>query len=420
MDMSQRSSEVLLYLIAIFLPIQWLPSINPDLIYYLFKILLVLFVFVEFLRVIQNGQYAVLTSWSIVFAVFLFIGVLALSRFVFLSIILNIMFFMSVVNFVYEGGKIKPIILFFIFWMTLLSLFSLIVTYSPLSGFKLGTPLHPGYRSPIERWPGSNIEMNSFGFFGTRSIYTLTSISFVFAMVYSLTTRSIKYWLMSTVLIAQIVNIIYLTGSGRAGLVLPFFLVASILLKKFRVSKLLPVLVVSPIFIWVIIWIYKGYIGFGDLLSTLNEFMTGRLLLYLEAITVLVSNPQSLIGWGLSPWDNYTLIELGVTPTGSRTILTRPHNFFLEFSLEYGLIAGILLIITLIICLKKVSHILRETKDPTKMAAVIVVAGIIFTGLSVGGKMGPFSVEGRANIFWWTALAYLIGSSVDRQKPNTA
>jgi hypothetical protein len=218
---------------------------------------------------------------------------------------------------------------------------------------------------------------------------------------------------MSSVLGIQLINIIYLTGSGRAGLVLPIFLMIVVSLKRLSYTKLVPIIVFTPLLLWLLVYSYKLYAGTGVVLLTINELMSNRLAIYLDSITVLISNSQSVIGWGVSPWGDYTLADVSVTNSigtyGENLI--RSHNFFFEFAIQYGIIAGVALLTSVFITVKKLSHSLRRENDPTKLATTVVVLGVIFTGLLVGGKMGPFSIEGRANIFWWIALAYLIGSS---------
>lgn len=412
MGTSRWGSELILYLVALFLPIRWLPSIHPDIIYYLFKFLLLLFISIEAIHVIYERKYHILQPWFGVFSIFILIGVLSLTRFASISIMLNILFLVSVANFSYRDNKVARILHFFVVWMTVLSLYSLIITYTPIDGFSLNIPLESEYRSPVERFPGEYIELNSFGFYGTRGIYTLTSISFIFSVIYCVIHRSSKYGIMSLILGAEIINIIYLTGSGRAALVLPIFLVITIVMREKKFIEFLPVVVFSPLILWTTLYIGLEYISPKYIISNLNKFMSNRLFLYLDSITVLISNKQSLVGWGWSPWGNYALSEVGIYD--SRTYgetLTRSHNFLFEFMIQYGLLAGIIFLTALFRIARKTSHTIYNTSDSTKLAASIVVLGILFTGLSVGGKVGPFSVESRSNVFWWMTLGYLIGSS---------
>jgi hypothetical protein len=297
--------------------------------------------------------------------------------------------------------------------MAALSLFSIIITYTSLDGFNIGIPLNSAYINPVERWPGPYIKINSFGFFGQRGVYTLTSISSVYAIIYSLVYRSRVYTIMSLILGAQLVNIVYLTGSGRSGFVIIVFLLISLVARQLFTYRTIIFITFSPIMLWTCLYTGIYHDDPQGLILKLNDFMSNRLALYFDSITILTSNPKSLVGWGLNPWDDYTLSEVGVQSSigtyGTR--LTRPHNFFLEFTLQYGSLFGMMFLISLIKIGKKVSCLLKCSKDPTKLATSVVVLGVIFTGLSVGGKMGPFSVEGGSNEFWWIALGYLFGNS---------
>ena len=412
----RQGSTVSLYLIAILLPIRWLPYLDPSILYYSIRLLLILFLIFEGLNMTKESEYMISSHWVIVCIGIFIVGLISFVRFSYISKFLFVLFMLMLINYTRSKKNVGYIFMVFTVWMTILSLFSLIVTYTPVSGFTLSEPISSGYHNPVSRWPDKPIQINSFGFFGSRGIYTLTSISYVFATVYWMVDKSYKYLIMNAILGSQLLSIIYLTNSGRSGLVLPMFLLIIISFRRLSLTRWTPLIVFSPIIFWVIVYILHLYSDITSILVMLNNFMSDRVALYMDAIAILHNNHQALVGWGLDPWDEYTVSELNVQQSSIGRygeLLTRPHNFLLEFMIQYGLLTGILFLSILSTAVYKISHEIRKTNDPTKLSVAIIVTGIIFVGLSIGGKSGPFSVGTRSNIFWWISVGYIIGDSVE-------
>lgn len=411
----RQGSTVTLYLIAILLPIRWLPYLDPSILYYSLRLLLISFLIFEGLNMTKESEYMIASHWVMVCIGIFVIGLISFVRFSYLSNFLYVLFMLMLINYTRSKNNVRYIFMIFTVWTTILSLFSLIVTYTPVSGFTLSEPINSGYKNPVSRWPDKPIQINSFGFFGNRGIYTLTSISFVFATVYWLVDKSYKYLIMSAILGSQLLSIIYLTDSGRSGLVLPMFLLIIIIFRKLSLTRWTPLIVFSPIIFWVMTYTLHLYRDITSILLILNDFMSDRVALYMDSIAILHKNHQALVGWGLDPWEQYTLSELNVQSSIGRygELLTRSHNFLLEFMIQYGLLTGIFFLSILFTAVYKMSHEIKKTSDPTKLSVAIIVTGIIFVGLSIGGKSGPFSVGTRSNIFWWMSIGYLIGDSVE-------
>jgi hypothetical protein len=302
---------------------------------------------------------------------------------------------------------------FFTIWMTILSIYSLLITISPISGFTLAGDLHPGYVNPVEKYPGEYIQENSFGFYGVRDVYTLTSVAFVFTVIYSWMKNSRWYYLAGLILFLQLTNIYWLTGSGRAGFVLPLFLGIIALVKLTSMKKWIPIIIFSPLILWILIFTFRHIPTVERYSLYLDEFMSHRLSMYTDSIQILISNPRSLIGWGPAPWGEYTLIELGVESSINSygKYLKRPHNFAFAFSIQYGLLSGLMLVhLCWNIARSSTSQIHRST-SATHLAILVFLSGSIFTGLAVGGKIGPYPINTPDMILWWMGYGVFISNA---------
>lgn len=405
---TQSLSTVFLYLILFFLPLRWLPGIKPIYLSSLVTLLLVGFITTQVFSVMRAEEltlaYIPLIVIALVLASVHLVNLYLTPFLIIISGVVSVFYFSS--DSVHETRMFK----FFTLWMTILSLYSLLVTYTAFSGFELSGAFYSGTfagYSPTARWNHPNIVDNSFGFYGARSIYVLTEIAAVFAAVYAWKLRSVIFALSGAILMSQIFNIIRLTGSGRAGLMLPMVVIVMLVVKE----KFIPYLVLSPLVAWILLVAFKNPVVQNPIFVEINEFTSGRIALYMDSVQVLINSDQALMGLGPNPWEEFTYAELGVTDQVYRfSNLTRPHNFALEFFIEYGLLVGGLLMYLCWGIARGAVDEIRQITTPTRFAVTIVLIGSIFVGIAVGGKVGPFPVNDGTMILWWLGLGYVIGT----------
>jgi hypothetical protein len=373
---------------------------------------MILFIILEISHMIWSNKMEL--PWPKLFISSVLIG---LSVFIhgFLTHALIIAFGCTTVFYFHRNRKSADLIFHtFTIWITILTSYSLIITFSPLAGFEPTSPLFSGYTSPAERFSHPFIKQNSFGFFGERGVYGLTSIALIFSIIYSHKTQSKIYYLSSILLFTQLINIYWLTGSGRAGFVLPLFFIIVLGIKKYLTESLIPLVVFSPLITWIGLFTLKDVSALTPIIETLNTIMSNRLALYLDTIQILISNSQSIVGWGPTPWGDYSHAELGIKSSIGTygQVLTRPHNFLFEVLIQYGLMVGFLLIY---VCWQITKETVKEVREPTsstQFALVIVLAGTIFTGIFVGGKVGPYPVNDAQMILWWIGFGAFLPSRI--------
>jgi len=373
---------------------------------------MITFVLLQVGKVLYNGHISV--PWPSVVFSGIVVGIWILS-YGYLTKALIISFgISSIVYFSQNRGAIKTTFSIFTLSLIIVSLYSLIVTFTPISGFEINGLLYTGYKNPVDRFHHPRILQNSFGFYGGRGIYVLISIAFVFSATLAMRESSKLHLLGSIILSTQLINIWWLTGSGRAGLLLPAFLLVILFTNWAGAEDLIPVIVFSPLIFWIIIYIAHFYINIATFIDILDNITSYRLSIYFESIEVIINNRRSLIGWGPAPWGEYSLIDLGAEPR-SRVHgpeLTRPHNTIFEFIIQYGIAAGSLLIY---ICWQMVYIAAKEAENPTSaiyLSLAVVLAGTIFVGLAVGGKTGPYSINNEAMIIWWLGLGAIVSEYV--------
>ena len=415
---NKKHIDNVLLLILIFnviqLPIRWLPVISDPLIL-VYTQALTMFLFIVF----YIGRTFIYNSLSIPFPKVIFSSVLIMMPILVaqdVMMILSILFGIMCMMFFYQNPNyVKYVFIVNAIWISAISLFALLVTYTPISGYDLPGPLRISYVNPLDRWDHPSIRQNTFGFFASRSIYTIISMTFVFTATYSWFSdniiKSTSYLVMSSVLLVHLYTIYSLTGSGRAGFIIPIFFFFIFALKKFNLEGIIPLLVISPVILWIVIYVLKNLFNIEQYLIYLDDFLSHRLSIYLDILDILTGNSRSLIGWGKAPWGEYSLSELGVHQSLTRydSMLARPHNFLFEYTIEYGIIFGIVL---LNLCVNISKTAVKEIYQPTsstRFAIVVMILGSIFTGLAVGGKTGPYAVNYPQAALWWISLGGFIG-----------
>lgn len=398
---------IILQILIVLTTIRWIPGVHPRSIRNVWKVLMVLFILYQ--TYAQLRDHKIVLPWIYLLSAAVLVG-LGIFAYGFLTDSLIIAFgCVTVIYFYQNKNSLKIIFHTFTIWLTIVTLYSLIITFTPLSGFDMAFPLYDGYVSPEVRFSNSSIELNSFGFFGERGIYSITSVGLILSYVYyvKLNSKLSKLYLLSSyILFTQLITIYWLTGSGRAGFVLPIFFVIVMLLQKTSNESILPLVVFSPLFLWTGLYLIKDYQTVRPLLESLNNLISNRIALYFDSIQLLTSNLQSFFGWGPNPWGEYTRAEMEITNSiGSpRSMLTRPHNFLFEFMIQYGILLGCFLIYICWTVSRGTIQEIRQPTSPTRFALGVILTGTIFTGLAVGGKIGPYPINTPQMIFWWIAF----------------
>jgi hypothetical protein len=398
---------ILLYSVVLLTPIRWLPGVEPGILTNLIKVFMIGFLSLEGFVILRNESLEIPVTSVVATAVVLAIITLYYRNF---TPTLIVLFGISTVFYFQKWPRtVSGLFKAFVIWMTILSAYSIIITYTQLTGFEISGPLHSSYISPTERFGNPNITQNSFGFFGARNIYVLTEMGFVFATVYAWKFKNGLFLICSVVLGTQLLSIINLTGSGRAGLALPAFLFIIILIKTVKLEDVIPLLVVSPLIFWVLVFSIKGSIIQTQYFQSFNQFMSNRPLLYMDSIQVIISDSRSLFGWGPSPWGEYSHFDLtGEQPLHKR-MLSRPHNFILGYIIQYGILSGIALMYLCWRVAKVTVQRIRDRDNPTLLAATITMIGSIFVGMAIGGKIGPYAINDAQMIIWWVTFGSTIG-----------
>lgn len=407
-----KIDSIILYLLVGLLSIRWFPGVGPSVFINFQKILMIIFITIQIIKVVSSGH--IFVPWPSVTFAGVIVAMWILAYAYFTKALIVAFGISSIVYFIQNNRRIKTIFGIFTISMISVSLYSLIVTFTPLSGFEISAPIFSGYTNPADLFSHPRIQQNSFGFYGERGIYTLVSIAFVFSSIFAIRGSSKLYSLGAVVLVIQLINIWWLTGSSRAGFVLPIFMFVILVTRRVGLENLVPIFVFSPLIFWISLFIADVYVNINAIVATLDEFTSGRLSIYFESIEAIINNYRSLIGWGPGPWGEYLLSDLGVEPRSEidDPRLTRPHNTLLEFLLQYGLIVGSLLVY---ICWQVAKKAAQEAKNPTSpshFSLVIVLAGSFFVGIAVGGKTGPYTITDEVMIIWWLGLGALIGSHI--------
>lgn len=408
------STDVILYLILFTLPIRWVPGIpqlQPLCIPIFLHLMMASYCVIVLIKIFLMKTIKISNIklyFSSIILSFILISYSEFSSALILLFGISVGYDISLTN-----KEVSKYIDFFVIWITLLSAFSLLVTFSPYQWFELNVPLYENYRDPLTYFDHPRLKYNSFGFYGKRDIYVLTSIALIFS-IFFMVVKSIKLYLTcSTILLAQLINIFYLTGSGRSAFVLPLFVLIVIIVVKLNFIRLIPYLVLSPLILWIILFLLKTHQYTQRILSLINEFTSNRAYLYIDSLQIIFTSSKSIFGLGPQPWGNIYLSELGIqntfTPIESKLI--RPHNFLLEFTLEFGIISGFLLLyICIVIANKSISIFSQEQFANSQFSILAFLTGSIFVGLLIGGKSGPYSVNYEIMILWWLCFGTLIAS----------
>jgi hypothetical protein len=401
-------SKILLYLTVLFIPINWLPAIDPQIIRYATYIALLLFIILQILDILVSANIKIPYPSVTITSILITLAVIAYGD---IPRALIMGFGISTIFYFYRNQTdIQRIFHLFTIWIIILSVYSLFITFGPFSGFEISAPLNPTYNNPVDRWPGAYMHQNSFGFYAGRGVYTLTSVGFIFSTIYAYSHKSIGYFIGSSILIAQLINIYWLTGSGRAGFLLPLFLVLVAIFKRNGYEKTIPIIVISPIIIWPLVYLFKDFNAINQYIDYMNGVTSGRVRLYFDAVNILTSNPQALIGWGPKPWSEYTMVEMGVGSSffSSENHFTRPHNFAFEFFVSYGLIIGSLLMYVCWNIAKGIVQQIQQSVSSTQQGIVVFLSGAILIGMAVGGKIGPFPINLPPMLLWWIGFGSFV------------
>lgn len=406
---AEHSSTIVLCLLALSYPVLWLPGIHPALVGTLKTGLLLLYVGLRgFVHLRTQKVEIIWPSVSIAFAAVLF----TLVAYWYKTHSLILVFGYACALHVYRRqGMAKQIIHLFTIWMTLLSVYALLVHYTPVPGFE--PVAYPGapHETFVERFGNPNLLPNSFGFYNGNATPVPVSIAFVFSIAYA--RKSSYYYVPALILLTYLFVLVDITGGhGRVGFVLPVFVLTVVLLKKLRLEQLLPVAVFSPLFLWIGIFIMISVSEPNGFVYWLDDFTSRRVSLYMDSIRVLLRNSWSPVGIGPTAWDEYTYAELGV---GAETAplsfydpkLTRSHNLAFEYVIEYGLVSGGMLFYLCWKLSSKTADLLRDA-SPTLWGVSIVLVGSVFGGVAVG-QLGPFPTIDSSMIFWWLCFGVFMG-----------
>jgi hypothetical protein len=399
---------VILQLLVVLIPIRWLPGVHPRIIQNTWKSLMIIFILSQTYTQLRKRKLAFPWPLLLIISSIIGLGILAHG---FLTDALIVAFgCVTAVYFYQNEHDIKIVYHSFLLWLTILTSYSLLVTFTPIPGFEMTFSLYNGYTSPVERFANPYININSFGFFGERGVYSITSMGFIVSLIYSIYFNSKLYYMSSFVLFAQLITIYWLTGSGRSGFIIPLFFILIVTLKITSTESMIPVVTISPLIIWTGMYSVRDYHIIRPILSGINDFMSNRPSLYFDSIQLLMNNPRSIIGWGPNPWGEYTRAELGVTVTlGDRgKYLVRPHNFLFEFLIQYGILLGTMLFY---VCWRISASIVKEVRQPsspTRFALAIILTSTVFTGILVGGKVGPYPINTPQMILWWMSFGAFV------------
>ncbi|MBO4248884.1 hypothetical protein IL252_13765 [Halomicrobium sp. IBSBa] len=412
----EHLSMIVLCLLALSYPILWLPGIHPSLVGTLKTGLLLLYVGLRgFVHLRTHKVEIIWPSVSIAFAAVLF----TLVAYWYKTHILILVFGYACALHVYRRPEIaKRIVHLFTIWMTLLSVYAMLVHYMPIPGFE--PIVYPGtpHETFVERFGNPNLVPNSFGFYNGNATPVPVSIAFVFSIAYA--RKSSYYYLPTLILLTYLFVLVDITGGhGRVGLVLPVFVLIVLLLEKLRLEQLLPVAVFSPLFLWIGIFIMTTVWEPVGFVYWLDDFMSSRISLYMDSIRVLLRNSWAPIGIGPAPWGEYTYAELGVgVETAPLSFydpkLTRSHNLAFEYLIEYGFVSGGMLFYLCWKLSSKTADLLCDD-SPTLWGVSIVVVGSVFGGVTAG-QLGPFPTMDPSMIFWWLCFGVFIGLVAKRSR----
>lgn len=386
----------LLFIIILISTIHWLPSLHPQTIRYMGVVFIILFAISINTWLVIRGRFPIFQSYVAMIPILLI--PIYIVTFGPETAILYYLFFISSLSYFYicpSKRIFHEILLIFSTSVVAQSSYAILTTFSPL----------PHIPTTYVRVIGE-VPVSLYGFSGGK-LYILLSISLIISIYLSNIYSKKIFFVYSLILFTHLIVFVLMTGTGRTGLLLLFSILLFRILYWLELKKLIPLLMASPAVSWVtlyIIYFMSPEIIYSGLFESVDNFVSGRLLLYIGSIDIVVRDLLIVDRGG------YTLSQIFPLPY-SASIPQTTHNLLFNILLDKGILIGGLIGLWL----WKIGQIssglpIKQDNKDVILASTIVTA-YIFVGLSIGGAV-LFNLT--KSIIWWLFLAYLL-TSVSRR-----